>query len=98
MTLADKILMTVGTIATVGLIVSVCCRNLDLAKLEQVTQTLNKFDNNMVTLEGCKVGFVNEIPRVTNPEECSNKQFVVYLNCYDQMIKPSETRPEECRL
>lgn len=48
--------------------------------------------------DGCMVKLINNTDwRVTNPETCPDKNFVQYLNCYDQGLLPKEQRPKECQ-
>lgn len=52
----------------------------------------------MITIDNCIVEKDKQGEyRVTNPGDCQDKDFVKYLNCYDQLNRPNKEKDEECR-
>lgn len=64
---------------------------MDLAQNGVVTTVIQSDDGCVIGEDGA------HIVRVLNPNQCPDKAFVQYLNCFDKAILPKEVRPEECQ-
>lgn len=58
----------------------------------------NDYHVELRTPQGCIIDMTNRSHIfISNPDECPDKDFVRYLNCFDQNIRPVKERSTECQ-